>query len=91
MGAQRVVTPEGAQAVRPLSACSAERFLLLSLQTFPSEWALLWQDTSEVTEALALTLYCVVLLMHWLAFFAVSGEKTATSQVASRGEGTGAA
>ena len=43
--------------------------LLLALQTFPSEWRLLWQDANKTVAALALTLYCFVLLVHWLAFF----------------------
>lgn len=47
--------------------------LLLALQTFPSEWRLLWQDANKTVAALGLTLYCFVLIVHWLAFF--SGEE----------------
>ena len=49
--------------------------LLLASQTFPSEWRLLWQDANKTLAALALTLYCCVVIVHWLAFFAVKERK----------------
>lgn len=49
--------------------------LLLALQTFPSEWRLLWQDANMTVAALALTLYCFVLIVHWLAFFGAKERK----------------
>jgi alpha-1,2-mannosyltransferase len=49
--------------------------LLLALQTFPSEWRLIWQDANKTVAALALTLYCFVLLVHWLAFFLAEERK----------------
>jgi hypothetical protein len=49
--------------------------LLLALQTFPSEWRLLWQDANKTVAALALTLYCFVMIVHWLAFFVAKERK----------------
>lgn len=46
----------------------APALLLLALQTLPNEWSLLWRDTSPIVESLALTLYCLVLIAHWLVF-----------------------
>jgi alpha-1,2-mannosyltransferase len=50
--------------------------LLLSLQTFPSEWALLWQEANPVLEALALALYSYILTAHWISFL-VTAKKPA--------------
>jgi alpha-1,2-mannosyltransferase len=53
--------------------------LLIALQTFPSEWRLLWQDTNETVATLALTLYCFVLIAHWLAFLIFKEEPARAS------------
>ena len=49
--------------------------LLLVLQAFPSEWFLLWQDANKIVAALALTLYCFVLTVHWIAFLLAADER----------------
>jgi alpha-1,2-mannosyltransferase/arabinofuranan 3-O-arabinosyltransferase len=46
---------------------TAPALLLLTLQTIPSQWPLIWQGTTTITATLALTLYLFVLLAHWLA------------------------
>lgn len=57
--------------------------LLLALQLLPNEWGLLWRDAAPVVESLALTLYCFVLIAHWLTFFLTSsGEQTLASRPA---------
>ena len=63
--------------------------LLLALQAFPSEWFLLWQDANKIVAALALTLYCFVLIIHWLAFLLAAHRGTyppAQCHAPSRGE-----
>lgn len=50
--------------------------LLLALQALPSEWFLLWQDANKIVAALALTLYCFVLIVHWLAFLLTAHKRT---------------
>jgi hypothetical protein len=67
----------------------APALLLLALQTFPSEWFLLWQDANKIVAALALTLYCFILIAHWLTFFLTSsGEPTRASKPASQPGGS---
>ncbi len=52
----------------------AVALVLLALQTFPSEWRLLWEDANQTVAALALALYCFVLIAHWLAFLTFKEE-----------------
>jgi hypothetical protein len=51
---------------------TAPAFLLLALQSIPGQWPLLWNEMDTVAASLALTLYLVILIAHWLALlFAV--------------------
>jgi alpha-1,2-mannosyltransferase len=51
---------------------TAPAFLLLALQSIPGQWPLLWNETDTVAASLALTLYLLILIAHWLALlFAV--------------------
>ncbi len=51
---------------------TAPAFLLLALQSIPGQWPLLWNWMDTVAASLALTLYLVILIAHWLALlFAV--------------------
>lgn len=57
--------------------------VLLSLQLIPPQWPLLWQEDATAGQyvapavaAIALSLYLFILLAHWAAFFAASGEAT---------------
>ncbi len=65
--------------------------LLLALQTFPSEWRLLWQDANQVVAALALTLYLCVLFVHWLVFvtFKEGPARASTPALEADGSKTG--
>lgn len=42
-------------------------FLLLALQTIPSQWPLLWRDDGTPLASLMLTLYLFILFLHWVA------------------------
>lgn len=64
----------------------AVALLLLTLQTIPSEWRLLWQDADKTVAALALALYLYVLLAHWLTFTTFKKEPARTSTSASQTE-----
>jgi alpha-1,2-mannosyltransferase len=46
---------------------TAPAFLLLALQSIPGQWPLLWNEMHTVAASLALTLYLVILIAHWLA------------------------
>jgi alpha-1,2-mannosyltransferase len=46
---------------------TAPAFLLLALQSIPGQWPLLWNEMDTVAASLALTLYLVILIAHWLA------------------------
>ena len=51
---------------------TAPAFLLLALQSIPGQWPLLWNEMDTVAASLALTLYLVILIAHWIALlFAV--------------------
>lgn len=64
----------------------APAFLLLALESIPAQWPLLWSERETVVAALALTLYCYILITHWLVLFSASKEPTG-----SRAIGTGGA
>ncbi len=49
----------------------APAFFLLTLQSIPPQWPLLWSGEGTALATLALTLYLYVLAAHWLAFLAV--------------------
>ncbi|AHY47570.1 Protein of unknown function (DUF2029) [Rubrobacter radiotolerans] len=49
-------------------------FFLLALQVLPPQWPLLWQDGTRL-DAIMLTMYCPILLVHWLALLPLRGRK----------------
>ena len=49
-------------------------FFLLALQSIPAQWPLLWNDEGTVAASLAMTLYLLVLLAHWLVLLFASGS-----------------
>jgi alpha-1,2-mannosyltransferase len=52
----------------------APAFLLLALQSIPGQWPLLWSERDTVVASLALTLYCYILITHWLVLLSASKE-----------------
>jgi alpha-1,2-mannosyltransferase len=55
----------------------APGFLLLALQSIPPYWPTLWVGKDTVVATLALTLYCYILLAHWVAFLGASRRQQA--------------
>jgi hypothetical protein len=51
--------------------------LLISLQTIPPQWPLLWAGDFTTVASLGLTLYFVIFVVHWIAFL-FAGEKDET-------------
>ena len=54
----------------------APAFLLLALQSIPAQWPLLWSERGTVVASLALTLYCYILITHWLVLLSAGKEPT---------------
>jgi alpha-1,2-mannosyltransferase len=55
---------------------AAVALLLLSLHLIPPQWPLLWQGQSTALASLMLTLYFLILLIHWVAFLVATGDKS---------------
>jgi hypothetical protein len=51
--------------------------VLISLQTIPPQWPLLWAGDFTTVASLGLTLYFVIFVVHWIAFL-FAGEKDET-------------
>ena len=58
---------------------AAPAFLLLALESIPPQWPLLWSERESVVAALALTLYCYILITHWLVLLSASKDPTTGS------------
>ncbi len=58
---------------------AAPAFLLLALESIPPQWPLLWSEGETVVGALALTLYCYILITHWLVLLSASKDPTTGS------------
>ncbi len=63
----------------------APAFLLLALQSIPAQWPLLWSEKETVVAALALTLYCYILITHWLVLLSAGRETTGSPALDARG------
>jgi alpha-1,2-mannosyltransferase len=55
---------------------AAPAFLLLALQSIPAQWPLLWSERGTVVASLTLTLYCYILITHWLVLLSAGKEPT---------------
>src|SRR5215212_4560725 len=53
---------------------AATAFLLLALQAVPAQWPLIWNERGTVVASLAMTLYLYILISHWIALVAATGE-----------------
>ena len=63
----------------------ASAFLLLALQSIPAQWSLLWSERETVAATLALTLYCYILITHWLLLLFAGKEPTGTPALETGG------
>ena len=52
----------------------APAFLLLALQSIPGQWPLLWNQKGTVAATLALTLYLIILIAHWVVLLPARKE-----------------
>lgn len=53
----------------------APAFFLLALQTIPPQWPLIWQGDGTRLAAVMLTLYCFILILHWVFMLPFSRPK----------------
>ena len=63
----------------------APAFLLLALQSIPAQWPLLWSERGTVVASLALTLYCYILIAHWLVLLSAGKEPTGSPALETGG------
>src|SRR3712207_461584 len=63
----------------------APAFLLLALQSIPAQWPLLWSESGTVVASLALTLYCYILIAHWLVLLSAGKEPTGSPALETGG------
>ncbi len=64
---------------------AAPAFLLLALQSIPAQWPLLWSERGTVVASLALTLYCYILIAHWLVLLSAGKEPTGSPALETGG------
>ncbi|MGI8650844.1 MAG: glycosyltransferase family 87 protein [Rubrobacter sp.] len=57
----------------------APAFFLLALQTIPPQWPLIWQEDTKPA-AIMLTLYALILLLHWIFLLPVGRREKAAAE-----------